>query len=156
MVRPSPGWAGAIGALSLLAACGGGPSGGPSGGTDPAPGPTGSAPVGSSTAAPSAAATIEIRVRIGEQCHPEPMTPGPSCRPQPRPDTEVSVVDTATDEVVEVRTDAHGEARAVVHPGTYVVRAAADDRYPETPQQTVTVAPGEVARADLTYLVGFQ
>lgn len=100
--------------------------------------------------------TIEIQVRVGEQCHPEPISPGPSCRPQPRPDAEVSIVNTTTDKAIDVRTDADGTARVDVRPGTYVVTAPAEGRYTEAPEETVTVAPGGVAHAVLTYLVGFQ
>lgn len=133
-----------------MTACGGGAGGPTPSVTDTPPASTSSAPAGSRSA------IVEIQVQVGEQCHPEPLTPGPSCRPQPRPDTEVSVEDAATHEVVKVRTDADGAARVAVRPGTYVVRAPAADGYPEAPEQTVTVARGGVARAVLTYVVGFQ
>lgn len=117
---------------------------------------SGGTPAGASSTPPGPSATIEIQVRIGEQCHPEPMTPGPSCRPQPRPDTEVSLTNTSTDEVVEVRTGADGTARVVVAPGNYLVRARAEGNYTDPPEETVIVAPGGVAHAVLTYLVGLQ
>lgn len=134
--------------LLALTACAGGTGGGSisSGGT----------PAGAGSTPPGPSATINIQVRIGEQCHPEPMTPEPSCRPQPRPDTEVSLVNTSTDEVIEVRTDADGTARVVVTPGNYVVRASAEGNDTDPPEETVSVAPGAVAHAVLTYLVGFQ
>lgn len=138
--------------LLVLTACAGGGAGGAGSGSTS----SGGTPAGASSTPPGPSATIEIQVRIGEQCHPEPMTSEPSCRPQPRPDTEVSLVNTATDEVIEVRTDADGTARVAVTPGTYVVRAPAEGDHTDPPEETVTVAPGGVAHAVLTYLVGFQ
>lgn len=132
--------------LLTTTACGGGDG---AGGGNPSPS-------GASRTQPVATAAIEIQVRVGEQCHPEPMTPEPSCRPQPRPNTLVKVVSTATEEVIEVRTEADGTARVAVGPGTYVVRADDQERDTDDPQQTVTVAPDGVAHAVLTYLVGFQ
>lgn len=117
----------------------------------------------SATASPTALASptsgtgIGGQVTAGPVCPVEKNPPDPSCAPRPVSGAVVVVRSPAGTEVASATTGADGTFFMAVPPGQYIVEGLPANGLMRTPgPQNVTVAPGTLAKIQLSYDTGIR
>jgi hypothetical protein len=77
--------------------------------------------------------------------------------PNQRPyQAQITVVDTAGNEVAKVDSNAEGKFRITLPPGTYVLRPESPGLYPRASEQRVKVSQNSVSRVEILYDSGLR
>jgi hypothetical protein len=116
-------------------------------GPGPVPSPT-SSPTQTTTTVPRG--TLSGYIHVGPTCAVQPVPPSPSCDDRPYENAAITITNKASGAASKAVTDAAGNFRVALAPGTYTIRVApTSGRFPSCEVKDATVLSGKTLAVDI-------